>query len=397
MRDPKITLSNHDDWDDEDIDLKGEPMGLTDPSQREEELSYWRGGHRSPGERSIPSSHEKPIQKEKISSKTISFDKTNSRERKVSKKPLLTKGKITLAIIAALGIFLSVAWNSYKQSQNEEKDILLIKRPSLPWKEKTSLEENLPPDRMIYGELKGESPPEKVEHLLQEPEEPIMPAPAMPEDFVNEIVDEANKDPLPENPSQNDQNQGFHEDSQSSQDQNLTSQNKSKEGNMSDDPSSPFDVLDESPSMDDSKNTVDTDSPSHKNQSPSGRVERKNIGEVDHISHPSHDQNNSQIPEIPHGKALVLEKTHMVQLGSLLSQEDGEKEWKRLKNHPHFKKFLSPLKPQITRIDMGEPLGLRYRLQAGLVTKEQGKNICKNMQTHKAGCMVRKAPHHQEG
>jgi hypothetical protein len=294
-----------------------------------------------------------------------------SEDRLFSKKPRpvlpILSFKNWSIIIGAVFVIAVIGYSSYRSSRPplSENELPLIKAPEKPYKIKPASNESDGPPlkaKAIYEKLAArkpdEKPEEKIEHILQAPEEPAPPPPTLPEEFIDSLMEEENVvEPSPQNTRTSPSKIGF---SDVSEETEIKTENPS----ISQKGASPL----EEGSEKQSPITISGSSLKAKKVDPSAEPSSSFKG------------------------------THWVQLASLKSkgneEEDKkniESEWKRLVSLPKVKPLLKDLKPHYSRVDMGQTEGIHVRLRIGRFSFKEAKNICRILKEHKVDCMVKKA------
>ena len=249
-----------------------------------------------------------------------------------------------------------------------QQSLPVIDPPKGPFKIKPAPQESdqtVKEDQSIYEKLSAVRPNEKlndrVEHLLQEPEEPISEPPSLPENFIGSLIDDSIS---------------------SEKDQAVLS----KETETKDD-------------AEKQRPSVQTVTPSPSSAPSFASAEQASSLGKD-VQPRSFDQGGVATPQ-EKGKELSQEQdrlfvaspkgTHWVQLASLKTRENAEKEWKRLMTLTKVKALLKTFTPVYDRVDMGETEGVRYRLRVGLLSGDDAKSLCQKLKNQKIDCLSKKA------
>lgn len=287
------------------------------------------------------------------------------------KSPLIDRPFLKKYLIysASAVVILSIFWYFLAPSNSLlDKDLPVIEAPLGPHKTKPvnqDIDKESVHNKTIYEKLSAKKPDEKVEHLLQEPEEPVAPPPTLSAEFVGNLMNDdiasegtigelesPKSGPAPLE-SVEDQRQGqeglktfFHENEL---EENSSTQLNNKKSIVSEE-----------------------------------RVEKPMAISV---------TGSSVKPKATANTSPVLSSqtpTHWIQLASARTKEAAEREWKRLNSLSKLKPLLANFKPVFGSVDMGEGEGIHHRLRIGLLPFKDAKNLCAKLRDLKVNCIVKK-------
>ncbi|MGI4851881.1 MAG: SPOR domain-containing protein [Janthinobacterium lividum] len=293
-------------------------------------------------------------------------DRFVAQKRSLIDLPFLKKYSIySVSTIAVL----SVLWYVFAPSHlTSDEELPVIESPLGPYKTKPlnqDANKDLVQNKTIYEKLSAKKPDEKVEHLLQEPEEPVAPPPTLSAEFLGNLMNEdmasegtigeleASKQTAPA--LQNVEDQTQRQDALKT----FFHQHDSEE-----EPSVPSN----------DKKSVPTEE----------RVEKPMAVTVTGSSV------KSKTPPSVSSTPNTLTPTHWIQLASVRSKEAAEREWKRLNSLGKLKPLLASFKPVYGSVDMGEGEGIHHRLRIGLLPFKDAKNLCSKLRDLKVDCIVKK-------
>ncbi|AIL13395.1 hypothetical protein IM40_07645 [Candidatus Paracaedimonas acanthamoebae] len=183
-------------------------------------------------------------------------------------------------------------------------------------------------DKTIYQKLSDTQDPQKVEHLLGGPEEPIARPLSLPEEFIGEFLEDKTEPSLPASKLTKDP-QDF-SPLQATETQKEASNDFAKETDLEE-------------------------------------VKSTNVA----ISGSNVKTSQQQI--------IPSQERYCLQLGTLKTEEQAKLEWKRLSSRQVLKPYLLNLKPEFKKVDLGNDTGVRIRLIAGSLTKKEAQNLCQEI------------------
>lgn len=183
-------------------------------------------------------------------------------------------------------------------------------------------------DKTIYQKLSDTKELPKVEHLLGSPEEPMARSLSLPEEFINEFLEEKPAPTL------------------------LTSQSPKDTPNA---PSIQATLPQRETSPDLSKDTG-----------------------LDETKAPTVAVSGSKV-KVSAVQNTPSQERYCLQLGTLKTEEHAKLEWKRLSSRHVLKPYLTPLKPEFKKVDLGNDIGVRIRLIAGSLTKKEAQHLCQEL------------------
>lgn len=83
----------------------------------------------------------------------------------------------------------------------------------------------------------------------------------------------------------------------------------------------------------------------------------------------------------------VTTASHVVQLGSLRSEQAAHREWARL--HAAHGDLLADLVPSVVRVELGAPRGVFFRVRAGpLPNRTEAEALCRALERRSVPCIV---------
>ncbi len=183
-------------------------------------------------------------------------------------------------------------------------------------------------DKTIYQKLSDNKDLPKVEHLLGSPEEPMARSLSLPEEFINEFLEEK-------------------------PDPSLLMPQSSK------DPETISTIQDASPQKE-----ITADLPKDTT--------------LDEIKSPTVAVSGSKV-KTSTAQNTPSQERYCLQLGTLKTEEHAKLEWKRLSSRHVLKPYLASLKPEFKKVDLGNDVGIRIRLIAGSLTKKEAQNLCQEL------------------
>lgn len=171
-------------------------------------------------------------------------------------------------------------------------------------------------DKTIYQKLYNKEVPQKVEHLLSGPEEPIARPLNLPDEFIGAFLEEEGRAKV-------------------SNEQPMTS-----------------------PSQEKAKDLNTTTIP----------AENEQLSEI--------KQADVAISGSKVKASATINETYCLQLGTLKTEEQARAEWERLSARQVLKPYFEKLTPEYKKVDLGNDMGTRVRLITGEMSKKEAKLLC---------------------
>lgn len=289
----------------------------------------------------------------------------------VQKTPFIDQLFLKKYLIYSAGtiIILGLLWYMFGSSNlTSDDDLPVVEAPLGPFKTKPDTQDSdkeLIHNKTIYEKLSAKKPDEKVEHLLQEPEEPVAPPPTLSAEFVGNLM---NENVAPE---------GTIAELETPK-QTTTSLESAESQSQGQEALKTFfheNELDENAAvqLDNKKSAL-----------PEERVEKTMSITV---------TGSSVKPKTAANTSTTLSSqaaTHWIQLASVRTKEAAEREWKRLISLTKLKPLLTNFKPVYSSVDMGEGEGIHHRLRIGLMPYKDAKNLCIKLRDLKVDCILKK-------
>lgn len=296
---------------------------------------------------------------------------TNHRQPKEVEpsKGLLRKlawGGALLAGAAALGIGGWTLVQHFMEDRLPHGEIPIIKAPLEPYKIKPENPNALEiphQDKTIYHKISGETPTEKVEHLLEEPEEPKAMAPHLPDAFIEGLAADAETDPFTEAPSP------FIEDHRSPEPEQAAVSEEAP-AVLPEPPSAPAHPPLETP--EEPRNIADKileelgESPEQEPLTPAQASPRK----------------NETIP--------TEEKNYFLQLASSRHKTLILNEKERLSTHTRIKKMLQGLHLEVNTLASEKSQETLWRLTLGPMTQREAKEMAARLKEENVTGLLKK-------
>ncbi len=296
---------------------------------------------------------------------------TNRRQPKEVKqsKGLLRKlafGGIILAGATALGFGGWTLLQHFMEDRFPQGEIPIIKAPQDPYKVKPENPNALEiphQDKTIYHKISGEAPTEKVEHLLEEPEEPKAMTPQLPEAFIEGLAADAETDPFAEASSP------FVEDNPPTAPERATISEEAPSG-LPESPSTPVSVPLETPE------------------------EPRNIADkiLEELGEEGEQEALKPAQTSPQKNETIAdgEKNYFLQLASSRHKTLILSEKERLSTHTRIKKMIQGFHLEVSTLASEKSHETLWRLTLGPMTQSQAKEVAARLKEESVTSLLKK-------
>ena len=313
------------------------------------------------------------------------------------------RGFYILALVIGFIIVITTGVFLFKNNNDAQHEIPVVKADSKPFKVRAPLEETVIPhsEKTIYAELGAGEAVNKVENLLDDPEKPQTQMPSLPDDFMASLNEIDNSDTgttiakedvsmtspstVAVSPSTDQIKTLVHNlESQDNKTSSLTAQSsESVNTSLSSSAFEDVTAFDESqPHQDHAIQQSSTPSHNFDLSAIPPSLDDKNNPSAQEISQLKVKSSKLTAPKNTKDSPPV--DLYRIQLYSGLSHKNVHTYWKTLKQKSGG--LLASYAPVIKKVDLGSVKGIHYRLQFGEFSKKEAFGLCSKLREHSIDC-----------